>query len=102
MPKADRVHSTPPPNSSLQNLASPPVAWQHAIIRLAGATDRVAKHISIVLAQPLGSAEYVRGLRDLVRDAIDTLDQIDGDADLEDSGNNDLSLGSHGDEGAAA
>ncbi|MDH2406618.1 hypothetical protein QCM77_43255 [Bradyrhizobium sp. SSUT18] len=53
--------------------------WQHAIIRLANATERVANQISTVLEQPLGSGEYVWGLRDLVRDAIDTLDQLDGD-----------------------
>ncbi|MCK1661278.1 hypothetical protein [Bradyrhizobium sp. 151] len=74
--------------------AAPSPAWQHAIIRLANATERVANQISIVLEQPLGSGEYVRGLRDLVRDAIDTLDQIDGDADLEDGGNDDPSFGS--------
>lgn len=73
--------------------ATPSPAWQYAIIRLANATERVADQISIILEQPLGSGEYVRGLRDLVRDAIDTLDQIDGDADLEDGGNDDLSLG---------
>ncbi|MET4117845.1 hypothetical protein ABIB85_004471 [Bradyrhizobium sp. JR1.5] len=58
--------------------AAPSPAWQHAIIRLANATERVANQISTVLEQPLGSGEYVRGLRDLVRDAIDTLDQLDG------------------------
>lgn len=73
--------------------ATPSPAWQYAIIRLANATERVANQISIVLEQPLGCAEYVRGLRDLVRDAIDTLDQIDGDADLEDGGNDELPLG---------
>ncbi|MCK1507197.1 hypothetical protein [Bradyrhizobium sp. 18] len=75
--------------------ATPSPAWQYAIIRLANATERVANHIAVVLEQPLGEADYVRGLRDLVRDAIDTLDQLDGDADLEDGGYDEPSLGSH-------
>ncbi|WFU68580.1 hypothetical protein [Bradyrhizobium sp. CB2312] len=59
-------------------------AWHQAIIRLANSTERVAFRLEAFMGMPLD-----RGMagcaRELIKDLIDLLDQLDADPDLEPS-----------------
>lgn len=57
-------------------------AWHQAILRLANASERVAFRLEAMIGTPIdrGMAQHAR---QLVKDLIDFLDQIDPDPDLE-------------------
>ncbi|GAA0004399.1 hypothetical protein BDS110ZK4_24190 [Bradyrhizobium diazoefficiens] len=57
-------------------------AWHQAIIRLANASERVAFRLEAFMGTPIDGG-MARHARELVRDLIDFLDQLEADPDLE-------------------
>jgi hypothetical protein len=57
-------------------------AWHQAIIRLANASERVAFRLEAFMGTPINGG-MARHARELVKDLIDFLDQLDADPDLE-------------------
>ncbi|MCK1578572.1 hypothetical protein IVB03_02980 [Bradyrhizobium sp. 168] len=57
-------------------------AWHQAIIRLANSTERVAFRLETFMGTPIDGG-MARHARELIKDLIDFLDQLDADSDLE-------------------
>lgn len=57
-------------------------AWHQAILRLAGATERVSAAMALWMATP-GGDDFVTAARDLAKNLIDFLDEIEGDPDAD-------------------
>ena len=91
MAQANRVHSTPPINTSktdeFPNLAaavSP--AWHQAIVRLANASERVATKLGWILENEqdnVPASVYVKNCHELVDQLLEFLDGLEEDPDLE-------------------
>ncbi|MBR0685300.1 hypothetical protein JQ594_05195 [Bradyrhizobium manausense] len=59
-------------------------AWHQAIIRLANSTERVAFRLEAFMGTPIDGG-MARHARELIKDLIDFLDQLEADPDLEPS-----------------
>ena len=57
-------------------------AWHQAIIRLANASERVAFRLEAFMGAPINGG-MARHARELIKDLIDFLDQLEADHDLE-------------------
>jgi hypothetical protein len=87
MTQADRVLSTPPPDTSPSFAALAAAvhpAWHQAIIRLANATQNVSDKLDL-LFESSGQDMRLR-TRELIESLVNYLDLVDGDRDFEDEG----------------
>jgi hypothetical protein len=60
-------------------------AWHQAVIRLASAPEQVACRLELWIATNNREGNFVREARNLAKDLIGFLDEVDGDPDLEPS-----------------
>ncbi|QOZ52881.1 hypothetical protein [Bradyrhizobium sp. CCBAU 53338] len=83
--KNHAAEALPEPQESFAALsAAVHPAWHQAIIRLANASERVAFRLEAFMGTPIDGG-MARHARELVKDLIDFLDQLEADPDLEPS-----------------